>query len=324
MRYYSPDRLSRNYAHQLVILDKLRRNGVDVEFVNQPVLGDNPQAHLLMGIQGLFAEYERAIIKERMRLGRLHKLRTGQALHTKTPYGYRYVPVGEPGGGQWVIDEVEAETVRQIFAWHTGEEAVTIWAIVERLNQSHRHALRRAKKWQFSTVRNILQHTAYIGYTYFNRERCSMEAIGLPRRNGRGARRSRKSEQRPREEWIEAKTPAIVDEAVWHEAQARVKMNQQFAKRNNSKNFYLLRGLLVCQTCGYTLQGKTQNGRKYYFCARGGRKRHEDVPHHINRQKATCWKNWSGTQSLIYYATQHKLQLLGIRMLNRLTSQLQS
>jgi site-specific DNA recombinase len=74
---YSPDRLARNYPHQWVVLDKLQRQGVRVEFVNQPDIGDHPHAQLLLGRPGLFAEYERAMIKERLRLGRLHKLRTG-------------------------------------------------------------------------------------------------------------------------------------------------------------------------------------------------------------------------------------------------------
>ena len=38
---YSPDRLSRSYPHQWVIMDELQRNGVRVEFVNQPDLGEN-------------------------------------------------------------------------------------------------------------------------------------------------------------------------------------------------------------------------------------------------------------------------------------------
>jgi site-specific DNA recombinase len=82
---YSPDRLSRNYPHQWVIMDELQRHGVRVEFVNQPDLGDNPQAQLLLGVQGRFAEYERAMIKERLRMGRLYKIRTGQLMHRKSP-----------------------------------------------------------------------------------------------------------------------------------------------------------------------------------------------------------------------------------------------
>ena len=143
---YSPDRLSRSYPHQWVIMDELQRNGVWVEFVNQPDLGDNPQAQLLLGVQGLFAEYERAMIKERLRMGRLYKIRTGQLMHNATPYGYRYVPKEAAGGSCWVIEEREAEAVRQIFAWYTGEEKLTIWAITERLDQSYTHALRRARR----------------------------------------------------------------------------------------------------------------------------------------------------------------------------------
>ena len=97
---YSPDRLARNYPHQWVVMDELQRQGVRVEFVNQPDFGDNPQAHLLLGVQGLFAEYERAMIKERLRLGRLYKIKTGQMMHNTPPYGYRYVFVSEGGGGQ--------------------------------------------------------------------------------------------------------------------------------------------------------------------------------------------------------------------------------
>lgn len=87
-------------------MDELQRNGVRVEFVNQPDLGDNPQAHLLLGVQGLFAEYERAMIKERLRMGRLYKMRTGQLMHNAPPYGYRYISLNEAGGSCWVIDGV--------------------------------------------------------------------------------------------------------------------------------------------------------------------------------------------------------------------------
>lgn len=47
---YSPDRLARNYPHQWVVMDELQRQGVRVEFVNQPDFGDNPQAQLLLGV----------------------------------------------------------------------------------------------------------------------------------------------------------------------------------------------------------------------------------------------------------------------------------
>lgn len=237
---YSPDRLSRNYPHQWVIMDELQRNGVRVEFVNQPEMGDNPQAQLMLGVQGLFAEYERAMIKERLRLGRLYKIRTGQLMHNALPYGYRYIPLTETGGSCWVIDEREAEAVRLIFTWYTGDEKLTIWQITERLNESYRHALRRAKTWQYSIVHKILKRAAYIGYTHFNKERIRPEIIGTPRITGRSKRRAMQTKIRSKEEWIEVEVPALIDKAVWNRAQERLKINRKFAQRNKKRHFYLL------------------------------------------------------------------------------------
>jgi site-specific DNA recombinase len=52
---------------------------VKVIFVNQPPVADNPQGQLLLGVQGLFSEYECAVIADRMRRGRLHRFRQGQS-----------------------------------------------------------------------------------------------------------------------------------------------------------------------------------------------------------------------------------------------------
>ena len=91
----------------------------------------------------------------------------------------------------------EAEAVRQIFAWYTGEEQLTIWQITERLNNSYIQSLRRAQTWQYSVVNKILKRTAYIGRTHFNRERILPETVGTPRTTGRGKRRIAQFETRP-------------------------------------------------------------------------------------------------------------------------------
>ena len=83
----APDRLARRYIYQRLLLDELSRAEVTVIFVSQPDLADNPQAELLLGIQGLFAEYERTVIAERMRRGKLHRIKTGQLMPSQAPYG---------------------------------------------------------------------------------------------------------------------------------------------------------------------------------------------------------------------------------------------
>ncbi len=55
-------------------------------------------------------------------------------------------------------------------------------------------------------------------------------------------------------------------------------MNQKFSQRNNKSNFYLLRGLVVSGAHGYTMQGRTQNGRIYYSCR--SNQKHSELPNH--------------------------------------------
>jgi DNA invertase Pin-like site-specific DNA recombinase len=65
----APDRLARNYVHQVLLLDELGRHGCQVEFLDHPMSQD-PHDQLLLQIRGAVAEYERTLIAERMRRGR--------------------------------------------------------------------------------------------------------------------------------------------------------------------------------------------------------------------------------------------------------------
>src|SRR5262249_19444901 len=75
----APDRLAPNYVHQMVLLEELERLGCTVEFLDHPMSQD-PHDQLLLQIRGAVAEYERTLITERMRRGRLAKLRAGVLL----------------------------------------------------------------------------------------------------------------------------------------------------------------------------------------------------------------------------------------------------
>jgi site-specific DNA recombinase len=85
---FSPDRLARKYAYQVLLLEELRKAGCEVAFVQRPVT-DDPHDQLLLQIQGAIAEYERAVLGERFRRGKLQKARAGQWTAGKVPYGYR-------------------------------------------------------------------------------------------------------------------------------------------------------------------------------------------------------------------------------------------
>src|SRR5216110_1862383 len=130
---HSPDRLARKYAYQVLLVDEFRRAGVEVIFLNR-ALGQSPEDDLLLQVQGLIAEYERAKIIERNRRGRRHAAQSGSVnVLSGAPLGYRYVSKHE-GGGQahYEIEIEEARVVRQIFEW-VGKEGVTIGEVCRRL-----------------------------------------------------------------------------------------------------------------------------------------------------------------------------------------------
>jgi site-specific DNA recombinase len=58
---HSPDRLARKYAYQVLLMDEFLRAGVAVIFLNRE-LGRSPEDELLLQVQGMVAEYERAKI----------------------------------------------------------------------------------------------------------------------------------------------------------------------------------------------------------------------------------------------------------------------
>jgi site-specific DNA recombinase len=109
----APDRLARRYAYQVVLVDELTRHGCEVVFVQQS-LGASPAEQMLLQMQGVFAEYERALIHERTRRGQLFAARQGRVNWGNPPYGYTYIRKTPTTPQHVVIHEAEAEIVRQV------------------------------------------------------------------------------------------------------------------------------------------------------------------------------------------------------------------
>lgn len=73
---HSPDRLARRYAYQVLLIDEFERAGLKTIFLNREI-GKSPEDELLLQVQGVIAEYERAKILERARRGKRHAARRG-------------------------------------------------------------------------------------------------------------------------------------------------------------------------------------------------------------------------------------------------------
>jgi DNA invertase Pin-like site-specific DNA recombinase len=69
---HSMDRLARNLDDLRRLVQQLTQRGVRIEFVKEGLTftgEDSPMANLLLSVMGAFAEFERALIRERQREG---------------------------------------------------------------------------------------------------------------------------------------------------------------------------------------------------------------------------------------------------------------
>src|SRR5215813_9524727 len=145
--------------------------GVEVVFLNRE-LGRSPEDDLLLQVQGMMAEYERAKIVERHRRGKLHAARAGVVnVLSGAPYGYRYIDK-HSGGGQarYEVQADEARVVRQGFAW-VGRDRLRIGEVCRRLTQAGEVTRTGKTVWDRSVVWGILHNPASMGAAAFGKTR---------------------------------------------------------------------------------------------------------------------------------------------------------
>jgi site-specific DNA recombinase len=265
---YSPDRLSRKYAYQVLLMEEFARHGVETVFIKSPQAA-TPEEQLLVQFQGMIAEYERAQIAERTRRGKKHRAKGGSVnVLSGAPYGYRYVKKSETSAAYYDIVEEEAAIVREVYRWYT-EEALSIGQIYRRLNALGVETRRGKSMWDRSTVWAMLRNPAYQGTACFGKtEHAERKKITrLLRKRGGFSPRCSCSRERPREEWIEIPVPAIIRKDTFSLARERLERNKQFSPRH-TKEPTLLQGLLVCSECGYALyrtSTRTSKRKLYYY-----------------------------------------------------------
>src|SRR6266852_6080923 len=207
---HCPDRLARNYAHQVLLLDEFTRAGVEVVFLNREV-GQTPEDQLLLQVQGMIAEYERAKILERSRRGKRHGAQVGSvSVLSCAPYGYRYVNK-QDGDGEARFDVVleEARVVRQVFSW-VGQDRCSIGEVCRRLNEAKEKTRTGKTVWDRATVWDMLKNPAYKGAAAFGKT--SVEPLRPRLRAQRGRplqpKRAVSTHDVAREKWMSIPVPA--------------------------------------------------------------------------------------------------------------------
>ena len=259
----APDRLARNFVHQMVVLEELQRRGVQVVFCDRPP-SDDPHEQLVTQIRGAVAEYERTLIAERMRRGRQARLRSGQLLPwTRAPYGYRLHPERPRDPAAVQVDPVAAAVVQDLFTAYAAG-GVTLHGLAAQLTARRVPTPTGKPIWRPTTIRGLLTNPAYKGQAASGRLRTAparrrksaLEPIG----------KGVSTRVHPSQEWITVPVPTLVTAEQFDLVQRRLAANQRSARRSTTHP-YLLRGLVSCGVCRLACTGvaRTATDTRYHY-----------------------------------------------------------
>jgi site-specific DNA recombinase len=251
----------------MVLLEELARVGCAVEFLDRP-MSEDPHDQLLLQIRGAVAEYERTLIAERMRRGRLAKLEAGLLLPwTHAPYGYRLDPSRPRDPSGVTVDPGEAAIVAELFARYR-ESAMSLAKLAALLTRRGVPTPSGRARWSNPSVRGILRNPTYTGHVYAQRTRRRAPQVRRSATHPLG-RPSTTEIPQPPETWLDVgPVPALVSPADFAEVQQKLAQNRQFAPRHNTAHPYLLRALVSCGRCALACTGRTLNARyRYYVCS---------------------------------------------------------
>ncbi len=107
---YKNDRIHRSLYNLLAMIYELNECDVALVSVTEMFDTSTPQGMLFLQMLGSFAEFERAMINERTRNGRIVRLNENKWVGGRTSLGYRVNKQGK-----FEIDEEEAKIVKDIF-----------------------------------------------------------------------------------------------------------------------------------------------------------------------------------------------------------------
>jgi site-specific DNA recombinase len=224
---YRVDRFSRNLRDMVMLLDNLDMAGVVFRSATEPFDTSTPMGRMLVQMLGMFAQFERDTIIDRVIAGMERKAAKGKWKGGKRPFGYQV----DKTTHTLVPDENEAVIVRLVFDLYTTNR-LGARAIASLLNQRG-HRTTTGGPWSGHQVLRILTNRTYLGELSF------------------------------RDITTTNTHDPIITTAIWQQAQVILDARgESHAHRAASGSDYLLTGRLRCPRCGKSMVG-TPRDRPY-------------------------------------------------------------
>lgn len=253
---YKLDRLSRSLADFVGLLQLLEKHQVAFVSVTQHFNSATPMGRLTLNILICFAQFERENMIERVRDKVAATKRLGRWCGGRPSLGYDVAP----GGRKLVVNETEAETVRQLFALYLEHRSTArvLRVLLDRGWTAKAWTTEKGRKaggrpFTKSVVAHTLGNILYTGRILYKGEIYAAEH------------------------------PAIIDIPTWERVQRLMAVQRASGGAEiRTRHFPLLKGLLRCKSCGcgmtYTYSKRGARLYGYYACQNARVKGAENCP----------------------------------------------
>ena len=232
---YRVDRFSRRLSDLLLLLAELDEAGVAFASATEPFDTSTSIGRMLVQLLGVFADFERETIIDRVTKGMATKAAKGKWPGGQRPYGYR----ADPGTSKLTPNPEEAPHLREIFRLYT-EERLGTRAVAGVLNRRGVRT-RSGRPWSGYTISRIIANPAYAGDIAYG------------------------------EVYVQDAHEPLVSRQMWQKALAIAAARaDEHTQRAASPADYHLTGLITCPACGHSYVGTSATGRtrtyRYYTC----------------------------------------------------------
>ncbi|MCL2106084.1 MAG: recombinase family protein [Oscillospiraceae bacterium] len=229
------DRLTRSTADLLYLVDLFNQHDCAFNSLMESIDTQTASGRMFLKIIGIFAEFERENIIERVKLGNERKVKEGYTLGgRRVSYGY-----DRPKGQEiQTINEAEAFIVRDIFEMYV-RQGMSITAIARVLNLRG-IPTKEASTWTNSQVKDILTNPSYIGKVRYHVKKAGYIGEGLHE--------------------------PIIPAELFEEAQKLIAKNLRSAPTNRPGEKSYFTGILECADCRKKMYPHTDRDQIRYFC----------------------------------------------------------
>lgn len=235
---YKIDRISRNLTHLLNVFQKFQNHNVSIYSIKENIDFSNSIGRLAFHMFGALAEFERDTIKMRTLDGIIASARQGNYVGGNIPLGYKKVDnLGKKGSTLIIVPE-EAKIVRQLFDWFVFdrknyEQIRNLFNELKTSKGVSYNGKNPSASWHENTIKDMLSNPIYVGSRYKK----------IKTENGK-------------EESIQIRVPAIIDEIVFRQAQYYIEETSMTkGKKGGGYNSYLLSRKLIYKYSGNKFVG---------------------------------------------------------------------